>query len=314
MDDASDLGFDFTPDLPISISAVSGRYLLFDIKVASWLRREHRMCGVTIGTLPIAPSQNLFLGVPIEIMPEEAQLLLERGIAVIVDDARAHDLAIRKADRARRSDYLAQLERQAKQVKQAKEQEKAQSKKRALDKKSKNATNSTKTNQHAPVADLLNFEDDEAPAENQANDQTGGEAVSVAGDPHPRVQPHSSTANIYQVTPASSELLLPPPASSPTSMIRSLPACYPLYRHLHDKGFFMTPGLRFGCQYSVYPGDPLRFHAHFVAVGTEWDEELDLMDIVGGGRLGTGVKKGFLLGGANPLGEVKTFSVEWAAM
>lgn len=29
----------------------------------------------------------------------------------------------------------------------------------------------------------------------------------------------------------------------------------------------------------------------------EWDEEMDLLTLVGGGRLGTGVKKGFLLGG-----------------
>ena len=47
------------------------------------------------------------------------------------------------------------------------------------------------------------------------------------------------------------------------------------------------------------------------------------MDIVGGGRLGTGVKKGFLIGGQDPrrieddarAGEdVRTFSIEWAGM
>lgn len=47
------------------------------------------------------------------------------------------------------------------------------------------------------------------------------------------------------------------------------------------------------------------------------------MDIVGGGRLGTGVKKGWLFGGRMPgggedgdgdEGSMRTFSVEWAAM
>lgn len=54
------------------------------------------------------------------------------------------------------------------------------------------------------------------------------------------------------------------------------------------------------------------------------------MDIVGGGRLGTGVKKGFLIGGSEPdsiggttggnkdgnedEGRIRTFSIEWAAM
>jgi len=88
----------------------------------------------------------------------------------------------------------------------------------------------------------------------------------------------------------------------------------------------MSPGLRFGCQYCVYPGDPLRFHSHFLAVGAEWDEEMDLLTLVGGGRLGTGVKKGFLLGGVerrvdeSEEGEmrdgegVRCFCVEWGGM
>ena len=113
MASTSDPTLEFRPDLPISISQIGGRYVIFDVKLASWLRREHRICGVTIGTLPIAPSQNLFLGVPVEIMPEEAQLLAERGIAVVVDDARAHDLAVRAGDKARRDDYMARIERQA---------------------------------------------------------------------------------------------------------------------------------------------------------------------------------------------------------
>lgn len=47
----------------------------------------------------------------------------------------------------------------------------------------------------------------------------------------------------------------------------------------------------------AYPGDPLRFHSHFLAVGRHWEEEWELGELVSGGRLGTGVKKGFLIGG-----------------
>ena len=49
----------------------------------------------------------------------------------------------------------------------------------------------------------------------------------------------------------------------------------------------------------------------------DWEEEFDLLDIVGGGRLGTGVKKGYLIGGQEP-GEdekgVRTFCIEWGGM
>lgn len=317
METSEDVGFDHVPELPIAISCVVGRYLLFDIKIATWLRRQHNICGVTIGSLPLAPSQNMFLGIPVEIMPEEAQLLVERGIGFVLDDARAHDEAIRSSDGARRADYLERLRKQSKQIEAVRLQEKAESKKRGLEKQSRKATaSSTGSTPSQPSTSLLDFDD----AEDTAAPQT----------------PHVSSRNdkehlpslSYGITPATSTPLLAPPTStatpSTTSTIPNLPPSYPLYRHLHDKGYFMTPGLRFGCQYAVYPGDTLRFHSHFLAVGRQWDEEIDLMDIVGGGRLGTGVKKGFLFGGQEePVrgagrgaaeGQVRTFSVEWAAM
>ena len=70
-------------------------------------------------------------------------------------------------------------------------------------------------------------------------------------------------------------------------------------------------------------------------MSAEWDEEIDLLDLVGGGRLGTGVKKGWLIGGvekkeqvgegAEGVGEgarkgvdggagVRTFCIEWGGM
>lgn len=98
----------------------------------------------------------------------------------------------------------------------------------------------------------------------------------------------------------------------------------------------MAPGIRFGCQFSVYPGDPLRFHSHFLSMSYDWDEDIDLLDLVGGGRLGTGVKKGWLIGGVEEKEEdgngtnaiesevetgnskkkakVRTFCIEWGGM
>ena len=88
----------------------------------------------------------------------------------------------------------------------------------------------------------------------------------------------------------------------------------------------------------AYPGDPLRYHSHFLANGLQWDEGFDLLDLVGGGRLGTGVKKSFVLGGLEAVGDVekvddggegkedegdggdggerkvRAFSIEWAGM
>ena len=62
------------------------------------------------------------------------------------------------------------------------------------------------------------------------------------------------------------------------------------------------------------------FCSHFLVVGKEWDEPIELIEIVGGGRLSTGVKKSWLVGGEQPKedgigeGTARAFCFEWAAM
>jgi tRNA-splicing endonuclease subunit Sen34 len=133
----------------------------------------------------------------------------------------------------------------------------------------------------------------------------------------------------YFITPTTSHPPLPMPPIPSMTVLPRVPRPYPLFCYLHSKGYFMTPGLRFGCHYTVYPGDPLRYHSHFLATGLDWDEEFDLLDVVGGGRLGTGVKKAYLIGGRDPSvssaeldlsaaqspkNGVRAFSIEWAGL
>ncbi|KAI5289825.1 tRNA-splicing endonuclease subunit [Ascosphaera acerosa] len=63
--------------LPVPISRIAGQYLLFSADAAAYLRREHHICGVLSGTLPQVPQQNVFLGLPLQLMPEEARLLVD---------------------------------------------------------------------------------------------------------------------------------------------------------------------------------------------------------------------------------------------
>ena len=45
------------------------------------IRSQHRICGVLTGSLPHLSQQNVFLGVPLVLMPEEAVLLVDIGIS-----------------------------------------------------------------------------------------------------------------------------------------------------------------------------------------------------------------------------------------
>lgn len=496
---------------------------MFDVDVISHVRRNYNICGVLVGTIPNLSQQNVFLGIPLELMPEEARVLVEGGHAYIVDDVETHRQGFQEMSRADRLKYLAEMDRQGTEA--AKESLAAQEKKKdvALKKKglrketageaktapsvvdSTATVESTKTAtstadstasdatvhverpssagsglgfimkgsgfleqqpsvntssassvasapsvplesvespvtvasdlgssfvdlgsimkgssfmdaapvaakptpatvpvgvaptistqysdlsssfsdlgsimkgssffdpEPAPIkvkqaeveeaAPLLVKEDDAQPEEAAAEEAQLEEAMQeefkavTAEDPEevapqeatvpaeptaedpstslfdsypvpPAAAPASNSTSVFTqrqyITPTTSHPPLPTPPQDPSRPLPTVPKSYPLFRFLHSRGYFFMPGLRFGCNYSVYPGDPLRYHSHFLATGLGWDEKFDLLDIVGGGRLGTGTKKAYMVGGEDPEkvkdgkeGGVRAFSVEWASM
>ena len=48
------------------------------------IRSQHRICGVLTGTLPHLSQQNVFLGVPLVLMPEETVLLVDIGTSLLL--------------------------------------------------------------------------------------------------------------------------------------------------------------------------------------------------------------------------------------
>ncbi|KAJ4379763.1 tRNA-splicing endonuclease subunit [Didymella sp. IMI 355093] len=514
---------------PFPISCVAGRYFLFDVDVISHVRRNYNICGVLVGTIPNLSQQNVFLGIPLELMPEEARVLVEGGHAHIVDDVETHRQGFQEMSRADRLKYLAEMDRQGTEA--ARENMAAQEKKKdaALKKKGLKSTVETETapsiadstatiesttTAHsiadstasdatvhverpgsagsglgfimkgssfleqqpsvdrssaptpsapsvtslpsesfstvssdlgssfvdlgsimkgssflsssvssvksepavvAPVSHATSFspqtsdlsssfsdlgsimkgssflelapaqvkvekneieeaapllmkeaetepavveleeaqleeamqeefkavtaEDpeevdlrevappmvDEAPkpAEDpQEVDPSTASASLFDADPSPPSAKNTSSKSVFAqrqyITPTTSTPPLSTPAQDTSRPLPVVPKSYPLFRFLHSRGYFFMPGLRFGCNYSVYPGDPLRYHSHFLATGLGWDEKFDLLDIVGGGRLGTGTKKAYMVGGEDPKApkqdNVRAFSVEWASM
>ena len=290
---------------PIPISLISGRYLLFDINVVTYLRRTHHICGTLIGSIPQIPQQNIFLGLPVELMPEEARLLVEKEVAYIVDDFAWHKERFNTFKGAERTEYLESLKSQGFKARRSAEAASQNKKKNALAKQA--LRKSKEESSEGVVRDPTNLDD----------------ASESLFDFERPISPAPSTASTsnnkpYAVTPTTTYS----PSSLPQNPTQQpdppVPSSYPLFAHLHSKNYFIMPGLRFGCDYNVYPGDPLRFHSHFAAVSYDWDEEIPMIDLIGGGRLGTRVKKGFLIGGKHSRAEdsdsVRTFSIEWGGM
>ncbi|KAA8652459.1 hypothetical protein EYZ11_005089 [Aspergillus tanneri] len=303
--------------LPIPISYIEGNYFLFSIDAVTYLRREHHICGVLAGTLPQIPQQNVFLGLPLQLMPEEARLLVEKGVACIVDEVKAQKDGMKALMEHDRKKYLHDLESQGLEAMRLQNNRKEQKKEKHLQKiAEKQSTKARKAAETASADEPKGESKEESVVDLFAdNQQSGPSQISSR-----RVSTTVPTNSVMGITPATSYRLIPSqPSADQLMALPAVPSSYPLFAHLHSEGYFLSPGLRFGCQYLAYPGDSLRFHSHFLVVSAEWDEELNLMDLIAGGRLGTGVKKGFLIGGAEKTedteGErVRTFSLEWAGM
>ena len=132
---------------------------------------------------------------------------------------------------------------------------------------------------------------------------------------------------------------IPHPLFPFTSTVRDN-ALVSVFTHLHARGLRVGLGPRFGGEYLIYPGDYLRYHAHFTSQVIVDDEPIKPGEIVAWGRLGTGTKKAGLLccwsppekcaprqevGGTGDaeraeyepveadMGEVEFYSLEWAS-
>ncbi|KAL4919828.1 tRNA-splicing endonuclease subunit sen34 [Aspergillus aurantiobrunneus] len=302
------------PGLPVPISYIAGNYFIFSVDAATFLRREHHICGVLTGSLPQVPQQNVFTGLPLVLMPEEARLLVEKGVACIVDEVNFQKQGMQSLMEEDRKKYLKELELQGLETMQLqvrrKERSRAEALKRTEGKRAAKAMSEQKQDIDGAGEDSVVslFEDNQPSTPSNVSSRSSS---TITGLDAMGITPPVSHPPLPQQPPTEHLLRLP-----------QVPSSYPLFAHLHSKGYFLSPGLRFGCQYMAYPGDPLRFHSHFLVVSAGWDEELDLMKIIAGGRLGTGVKKGFLIGGAEKDGgnsgdagaNVRSFSIEWAGM
>lgn len=287
------------------IARIAGRYLIFDSDAAALLRRQVNTNGVLVGTAPQQPTQNMFLGLPIELRPEEVEALVRKGVAYVVDGASAHrDTLQAYRDPAKRQAYIESLRKQKEIAQAALAERSAQ---RSLDV----ADKIKRGKKQKRVANNAGLVPADLPEDQKTQEEQVGDAMA------------QSQVKRIAVTLTASTTLLPNRVHVEHRRADALSEdeAAPLCRHLLNNGFHMTPGLRFGAQYSVYPGDPLRFHAHFMASQYDWHEPIPILDIVAGGRLATAVKKAYLIGGeqppladSDPEPRVRTFCLEWAAM
>ncbi|KAJ7940802.1 hypothetical protein B0H13DRAFT_1940008 [Mycena leptocephala] len=292
----------------IHLRVANKKAYVWDVEDIATIRTKHRLCGVFTGTLPHLSQQNLFLGVPMVLLPEEVVLLVGNELAVLVDDPKAHF-----------QPSVAELQRWSQH-----EKELAQ----------------LQLVQLAAAAQNSPGMSEEAVKKRKERElKKAAAAAAKAAEAGPSEADNPIFASTEDAPPADTLYTVVIPASSTsfewyndnTCLFTTIQAAkeagiweYPsnlherakcgVFRGLWEQGMYMGGGIKFGGDYLVYPGDPLRYHAHFSATVLESPTfSLTPMEIVAHGRLGTVTKKSHLLcGWDDEKKEVSYLSIEWA--
>ena len=295
-----------------------GRALVFDVNDIATLRAEHRVCGLLSGTLPHLAQQNVFLGPPLILTPEETVFVVNSGAAVLVDDPRAHahaptDAQLQAWVDERDRDVAAQHDAAAQQAKKhASEAEKKLSPE-ALAKRAARQALKARSGAATPIDPLLPGIDTLVPpAPNSSSSSAPQEQVHFVETPltSASLPWHADGAQVatYDTLAAARQAGIWNYPSNALEQARCA-----VFSELSKRGYWMGGGIRFGGDFLVYPGDPLRYHSHFVATVHDPHSVLRPMDIVAHGRLGTGTRKAHLFCAWDErTNEVDFYSLEWS--
>lgn len=269
------------------IYLISSRNNAFIWNADDWLtlRRDHRIIGELVGSFPKSTRQEVFLGLPLLLLPEEVTLLLEKKIACLVEctslKTQPNESLSQRFQEYRDKLFLEQVDclkdNRKKQIAsvmgkivEGKKRKmlglhtSKKNMKKPLDKKMQEALN----NIEIDTESLLEEELAKLPKLNK------NEAL---------VQIHTAYpwSDKDDIKIVEWKYLL-----TPDQQLR-----YKVYKDLWERQYYITSGEKFGGDFLVYPGDPIMFHSQYVVQCKRKDEEIPVTEIVTQCRLGCHVRK-----------------------
>nr|XP_056719056.1 tRNA-splicing endonuclease subunit Sen34 [Euleptes europaea] len=277
----------------IRIHILEGKAFVWNSADARRIREEHRIIGTLVGALARKPRQNVRLGLPLQLLPEEARLLAEKGVATFLKNLTSQPLAD-DAGQAVDAYQKEQEESYREQLRLAGEQRKALM---------------------GTLAERI------AQGQAKKHQRKGEEAepLSKSVDQEPSLVFPREAMMVQLPTERTQRLKEEvdwrlPSEDWPYGGQAEHEMRYRVFQDLWEQGYYITSGSKFGGDFLVYPGDPMRFHAHYIALCVPRDAPLSLCDIISVGRLGTNVKKTVLLCSVDEEGTVAYTSLQWSGM
>ncbi|XP_059473283.1 tRNA-splicing endonuclease subunit Sen34 [Neocloeon triangulifer] len=278
----------------ISLVALDGEAHVWSADDWLTLRRDHRICGQLTGILAGVSHQTKHNGLPLALLPEETRLLLQEKIARLVDYE-----ALRQKPSG---DLKAKFEEYQKhcyqeQVKSHEEERKKKvtemvdiivegKRRKLMGLSTKKAKRRKLDNSSSAEASSSYAEEFELPDRDSIIKEELSKIVPIPED--------SALATIPTECPWLDTM-------TPTEIPYPLPSRRiewlktKTFADLWKRGYFITAGQKFGGDFLVYPGDPLKFHAQYIVTCRLPEESIPALELIALCRVGTSVKKAVIL-------------------
>ncbi|XP_054156676.1 tRNA-splicing endonuclease subunit Sen34-like, partial [Oppia nitens] len=244
------------------------------------LRKHYRIVGSFIGSIPDCGQQNSELGLPLLLMPEETRLLVDNKVAVVVEFDTRVDAEVKDFYAKLKTDFCEQNRQQFKSDRQ----------KQILEMSDKIV--SGKIKKFAEQYRHLN------------DDELKDEIIKQELAKIPDITPDNCSTKLLTDCPFDGRLSkivddnnILFPVVTAKSELR-----YQVFKDLWNKNYYITDGIKFGCDFLCYQSDPIGVHSKFMIIcrtGSLLQLNNDLV-VQMYGRLGKSVRKDVLIAYMNP--------------
>ncbi|XP_069105531.1 tRNA-splicing endonuclease subunit Sen34-like [Argopecten irradians] len=285
----------------IRLFVCNDNVLVWNAEDASYLRDEVRIIGNQIGCLPRFPRQNNFLGLPLYLMPEEVTLLVNKGIGVLVKG----DNPLETPSQQQIEEYHQLCEKNYKEQVQLFREDRKDEIKQNLPKIIEGKK--TKRKKELEEKKKAGEEVDESELDDEIT-------VDVDSIPIPHLPRSHALVQLFTESPwkKENEEDATVPWNFPSTILEKTRSH--VFQDLWEKGYYLTSGAKFGGDFLVYPGDPSKFHSHYVAICLEHEKPLTSLDLITMGRLGSNVKKTVVLCSLDNDSRIQYTSLQWTGI
>lgn len=284
----------------IKLRISNGNVFVWNANDAAVLREDWRIVGTLVGCLPRCPRQNNHLGLPLQLLPEETTLLIQKGVALLLKD----DEILTEPT----LEQVAEFEEKKKEIYHSQIELFREERKREISQNIHLIKEGKREKRRKIIEEKKSAGVEVDPSEIDEEVE-----VDVDRIPIPPIPEKSSLVQLFTENPFNKE-------DVNTSNNWTFPHTeeerlrYDVFRDLWEQGYYLTSGSKFGGDFLVYPGDPSRFHSFYIAICMKHKQELSALDLVSMGRLGSNVRKTVVMCSKDDEEKLCYTSLQWTGI